>query len=118
MRGNGANKQILEHMIEYCAQIDGTVKRFGNSYEVFQNDYIYQNAVAMCILQIGELAGKLTDEFKERYTGMPWRNIKDMRNIMAHHYGSINTETTWETVVNDLPALVEYCKKILTELEI
>lgn len=109
MRGRTADKQILEHMIEYCNQIEGTVERFGQSLEVFQTDFVYQNAVAMCILQIGELAGKLTDDFKAEYNKMPWRNIKDMRNIMAHHYGRISVLTTWETVQTDIPALKAYC---------
>ena len=54
------NISVLEHIVSYCQQIEQTVERFGNSAETFQNDPIYRNAAALCILQIGELVGKLT----------------------------------------------------------
>ena len=58
------NISILEHIVSYCDQIEETVKRFGNDYELFANDTIYRNAAALCILQIGELVGKLSDDFR------------------------------------------------------
>ena len=57
------NISILEHIVGYCDQIEETIRRFGNDYGVFSTDAIYRNAAALCVLQIGELAGKLTDEF-------------------------------------------------------
>lgn len=58
----------------------------------------------MCILQIGELVGKLSDEFKAENNAMPWREIKAMRNIAAHNYGEI-----------DIPELKDYCIKCLSK---
>lgn len=78
---------ILEHIVSYCEQIEQTMERFGPEYGTFRGDQIYRNAVALCILQIGELSGKLSDEFKAAYTDVPWRQIKAMRNIVAHSYG-------------------------------
>ena len=31
---------VLEHMIDYCRQIEQTVERFGNSADVFRQDPI------------------------------------------------------------------------------
>lgn len=67
----------------------------------------------MCILQIGELVGKLSNEFKNTYNAMPWKDIKAMRNIATHNYGEIDLEVLWETVSTDVPILKEYCEKIL-----
>ena len=53
------NISILEHIVGYCDQIEETIRRFGNDYGVFSADAIYRNAAALCVLQIGELAGKL-----------------------------------------------------------
>ena len=44
---------ILEHIVDYCGQIELTIQRFGDNQETFQNDRIYRNASALCILQIG-----------------------------------------------------------------
>ena len=47
---------IITHVLSYCEQIDETMERFGRSQDIFMSDKIYRNAVALCILQIGELA--------------------------------------------------------------
>ena len=110
------NAEVLKHMVKYCDQIEETVLRFQKDYAVFEKDHIYQNAVALCVLQIGELTTKLTEELKQTYTGMPWNQIKAMRNIVAHNYGSIDAEILWETIENDVPQLKEYCLDILQTL--
>lgn len=107
------NISILEHIVAYCVQIEETVQRFGDSRETFQQDAIYRNAAALCILQIGELVGKLSDEFRAQHPAVPWRQIKAMRNIVAHSYGTVDPETTWEIIQDDIPALKEYCQKII-----
>ena len=103
----------LLHIVVYCQQIEQTVERFGSSAETFQNDPIYRNAAALCILQIGELVGKLTDEFREQHPAVPWRQIKAMRNIVAHSYGTVDPEITWEIITDEIPRLKAYCEQII-----
>ena len=69
----------------------------------------------MCILQIGELAGKLTDDFKLKYNEMPWRNIVTIRNRAAHAYGSMDVEVLWKIATHTVPELKSYCEEILKE---
>ena len=107
------NASILGHIISYCDQIQQTVERFGDDYALFESDSIYRNAAALCILQIGELVGKLTDDFREQHPAVPWRQIKAMRNIVAHSYGSVDPETTWEIITSDIPDFKRYCQVIL-----
>lgn len=107
---------VLQHITEYCTEIDNTAKRFNYEKEVFLSDSVYKNAIALCVLQIGELTANLTDEFKETYSQIPWRQIKAMRNIVAHNYGSIDSEILWNTVTDDIPELKKYCIKILSEI--
>lgn len=118
MNSNEKNIDILEHMIKYCDEIFETQSYFGDSFEVFKTNFIYRNSVAMCILQIGELSGQLTDSFKEAYSGVPWRNIKGMRNIMAHKYGEISSTTVWEAITDDMPILRDYCNSILEKYRV
>lgn len=106
---------ILKHIVNYCEQIEMTIERFGNDYEIFSVDPIYRNAAALCILQIGELVGKLTDEFRAAHPTIPWRQIKAMRNIVAHSYGSVDSETTWEIISSDIPTLKSYCMTTLRD---
>lgn len=107
---------ILEHIVSYCEQIAQTVERFGDSYDLFRTDAIYRNAAALCILQIGELVGKLTETFRDRHNAIPWRKIKAMRNIVAHSYGTVDSEITWEIIKDDIPLLKAYCLQVLEEI--
>lgn len=36
-------------------------------------------------------------------------------NLVAHSYGSMNREIIWETAVNDIPALKQFCEEQLAE---
>ena len=93
---------ILKHIIDYCDQIDMAIDRFGNDFTVFDNDPVYRNSVSLCILQIGELVGVLSDEFKEEYSDIPWVQIKKMRNIVAHKYGTVDATITWDVIKDDI----------------
>ena len=46
---------------------------------------------------------------------MPWRDIKGMRDIIAHGYGTIDEKTVWNTAINDIKPLHDYCDKIIEE---
>lgn len=67
----------------------------------------------MCIVQIGELAGQLSDPVKAQSPSIPWRVIKDTRNFYVHAYGSIDPASVWETLLCDIPALKAACKKLI-----
>lgn len=118
MRVNHKDGQILQHIIIYCNEIDSTIKQFGKFKRTFETDYIYRNAVSMPILQIGELAKRLSDDFLKESTDIPWRAIKGMRNMFAHEYNSMNIDKIWETATKDVPILNKKCKQILKENKI
>ena len=101
---------ILSHIIRYCDQIDETIRRMGNDGHTFSSDTVYQNAVALCLLPIGELAGHLSEAYRDTHPAMPWRQIKALRNIIAHNYGAVDAETAWEIVQDDIPALRQFCE--------
>jgi len=41
--------------------------------------------------------------------------MKAMRNMFAHAYSSMSRKIIWDTAVNDIPALLKFCSKILQE---
>ena len=108
---------ILRHIVTYCEQIEQTIERFGNSAEIFATDPIYRNAAALCILQIGELVGNLSDGFRAEHPAIPWRQIRAMRNIVAHKYGTVDAEITWEIITTDIPILKKYCLTMINGQE-
>ena len=117
MSGNHRDLNILRHILSYCGEIEEAVTRFGRDRTLFEADTVYHNAVSLCILQIGELVGNLTDEFRTAHTAIPWREIKLMRNIVAHRYGTVDHSITWDIVVKDIPELKQFCVQTLGESE-
>lgn len=107
------DREAIEHIIQYCNDIDSAVARFGNSFESFSNEPIFRHACTMCILQIGEISNHLSDEFKKHYKEISWGSIRGMRNIAAHNYGNIDLEITWEIIFYDIPNLKNFCEKVL-----
>lgn len=104
------DKSILWRMAEYCRDIASFIERFGRDFSVFTLDRAYFHAVSMCILQIGELSGSLSEEYRaETAEKIPWTNIRGMRNIVAHDYGALDEELVWETALDDIPALLDFC---------
>ena len=112
------NADVLRRIISYCNEILETIQRFGEDYSVFAQDSVYKNATALCVLQIGELTTHLTNDFKQAYTGMPWVQIKALRNVVAHSYGKIDDESLWETITSDIPKLKDYCSGIIQQFDV
>lgn len=114
MRGNSrVNKIIMQKVIEYCEQIEDILQEFGLTFEAFDSNKSVQLSVGMCIVQIGELTTRLSDEFKTNHSDIPWRKIKDIRNIYVHDYDNVKPEKVWVTLMEDIPELKAQLEKIL-----
>ena len=68
-------KAIIGKMIDYCDNIQELMDTFDNSYDRYVSEIAFQYSCNMCVLQIGELAARLSDEVKVEYPQIPWRKI-------------------------------------------
>jgi uncharacterized protein with HEPN domain len=81
----------------------------GWSKQDFLADKRTQQAVIMSLIIVGEAASKVMVDhldFAEAHSDVPWRNMRGMRNRIAHGYFDINLDMVWETVKVALPELV------------
>lgn len=116
----GADKHIrdrtcVEHILRYCEQVRGSLAEIQYDRDRFLASHTYQNAISMCILQIGELVKRLSEDFLQECKDIPWSLIAKTRDNYAHHYGSVDFEMVWTTAVDDLPAVEAFCRKYLEE---
>jgi len=109
---NNKDRMIIQKIISYCEQVEHSHTIFGKTYEVFAENVTYQNACCMCILQIGELAGKLSEEARAAADDIPWREIRGLRNLCAHNYGNIDIAMVWNTLLYDIPELVQRLRQL------
>ena len=98
----------LDHMLEAAVQACAYVE--GLSKEDFLQDKKTQQAVVLNLILIGEEAAKELkddDAFESKYSQIPLRSMKGMRNRIAHGYFEINLDTVWETIQSALPQLIQ-----------
>jgi len=98
----------IDHMqqaaTDACAFVEGLSK------EDFLEDKRTQQAVIMSLIIIGEAVTKIMDgyaEFAQAHGKIPWRNMRGMRNRIAHGYFDINLDVVWETLQTALPELLK-----------
>lgn len=113
---NKSDLSRIKHIRQYCHDIAEFIERFGNDYSAFTSDRAYYSAVSMCILQIGELANGLSDEFRSKTKDdIPWGMVRGMRNWLAHAYSSADESMIWETATCDIPKLQKFCERIISK---
>jgi uncharacterized protein with HEPN domain len=88
----------------------------GLSFEGFCNDEKTVDAVIRNFEVLGEAARHVEDPIASRSPGIPWADVRDMRNILIHEYFGVDLGTVWTTIVNDLPVLRRELASLLAEL--
>lgn len=108
--------QKIQYISEYCIAIGKTIQRFGNTFDAYIADPDYQRSVCFSILQIGELSGSLSEEYRQENTDrIQWWSIKAMRNLVAHSYCRLDQSMMiWITATVDIPALLQFCEDELS----
>ena len=108
--------QRIQHIKEHCVAIRKTIERYGNSFEIYATDADFQRSVSFSILQIEELSGGLSAEYRQATANrVQWGPMKAMRNLVAHNYGRMDQAIIWETATVDIPALLQFCEEQLSE---
>lgn len=74
-----------------------------------------QAAVLYEILVIGEAANRLSADFREQHSTIPWKNIIGMRNILAHQYDDVDPDEVWKVAHQDIPELMAMIAPLLDE---
>lgn len=107
------DRRALEEIVRQCELIEERLALIGAAQERFMENSLLQDACAFCLLQIGEAANRLSDDFRERTREVGWHKVVGMRNIIAHAYGSFDLTIAWETITEDIPALKSQCEALL-----
>jgi len=76
-----------------------------------------RDACAFRLFQIGEHSHKLSDELKEQYPDYEWGGAYRFRNVLGHDYESVSYNAIWKSCKNDVPKLLAYIEKIISEIE-
>jgi uncharacterized protein with HEPN domain len=62
--------------------------------------------------QIGELANKLSTEYKKLYPKIQWQQLYGLRNRILHDYDGVNLVLVWSIIEEDLQEVKILLKEI------
>ncbi len=89
----------------------------GLSKEEFVRDQKAMDAVIRNLEVIGEAAKNIPDEELKDYPGVPWHELRGMRNILIHEYFGVDEDIIWEVVTQDIGLVAEALQKDNKKLE-
>ena len=72
-----------------------------------------QSAVIRQLEIIGEAVKNLSTDLTAGEATVPWRQIAGTRDRLIHAYFSVDLDSVWSMVEQDLPTLREEVKRIL-----
>jgi len=97
--------QRIEHMIETA---DLLLRFSSNLTEAeYAASLEKQYAMKFAFVMLGEDAARISEEVQKKHPDIPWREIKGLRNIVAHAYNKTDGEVIWETASNDIEPSAE-----------
>ena len=86
---------------------------FDKTWDEFYEDMQCQDAVVRRIEIIGEAARRVSQDTRDKYPQISWREMTSMRNLVIHEYDVVDINQVWDTVQNKLPPLIEELAKIV-----
>lgn len=95
----------LGHMLD-CAE-SAVAKLSERSRADFDNDENLRLALAHLLQTIGEAARRVSSAYRDSHPDIPWSAIIGMRHKVVHDYLNVDFDVVWETVMKDLPPLIE-----------
>jgi uncharacterized protein with HEPN domain len=73
--------------------------------DAFLTDELVQNATLYRLESLSDSTGKLSAGLQERHPQLPWRDVTNFRNRVAHGYLALDLDLVWRVIAVDLPAL-------------
>jgi len=93
----------MKHILDAIHRIEEYTQNI--EYKDFIENHLIQDGVIRQIEIIGEAVKRLSNEIREKYTDVPWKDIVGMRNKLIHNYFGVDVDAVWETVKKDIPVL-------------
>ncbi|MBC7970501.1 MAG: DUF86 domain-containing protein [Verrucomicrobia bacterium] len=71
------------------------------------------SAILYQITIIGEATKRLSQTFRQQHSGIPWREIAGMRDVIIHEYDQLDFDVVWDVVQNKLSELLSLIEVLL-----
>ena len=102
---------FIEDMIGFCEKVLSSTH--GLDQKTFVANTLVYDASLRNIELIGEEAKNLPHSVRKRHPEIPWKEIIDRRNIIAHEYRDIDNSNIWRKIQEDIPDLLPKLRGML-----
>ncbi len=85
------------------------------SFDEFRADLKTQSAVIHQFLLIGEVAKRLSEDFRKSNPEIPWSAMARMRDKLIHHYRGVDLREIWKASEQEIPKLLSFLSEHLPE---
>ena len=106
---------FIEHMLESICAI-GEFSR-GINKEKLNSSRLKQSAIVGEIEIIGEAVKNISQNLKDRYKDIEWKEIAGTRDKMIHHYFGVDLDIVLGIIKSDIFILKKQVLKIKNDLE-
>ena len=101
---------VIESIEKITLWISGQTS---TSFSKEKNEILF-DAVLMKLIFIGELCSKTTAETQNNNPKIPWRQLKDLRNVIAHEYLGVDSTQIFVMATSELPKLISILKESIS----
>jgi len=108
--------EVLERIPRRFADIAAPADFYSSDEGIDRMD-----AICMILIAAGEelknIDRKTGGNLLSRYPGVRWRGAMGVRDVLAHGYFQVNAEQLFDICKNDIPAMIETVKTMITDIE-
>ncbi|MDQ4502826.1 HepT-like ribonuclease domain-containing protein [Sinomonas sp. ASV322] len=91
----------MEQRLAWAAEIVAD----GEDAFIAEPNWRTREALKSLLIDLNTAADRLPESVREKYPEIPWRELRDQRNLLAHDYASIRHSILWATASRHLPPL-------------
>ena len=102
---------FLRHILTRCQKITSVTSDI--TYDEFAENQDLQDIVIRSFEIIGEATTHLSEKCMTDHPEIPWREMKQFRNVLIHQYFRLDVKQVWGVSLNDIPIITRQIEELL-----